>query len=132
MPIITFSVGLLLALWLDMTSPEVTAVSLNSYLLCDAVPKVAGVTWFALKLEETGFITRNVGHDTISTLGFSDTEKCYRLLSAVETQVKVNPTKFHTLVGILRSNAALMDCADMINKSYGRLVVNLLAWDMGE
>lgn len=102
-----------------MTSPEVAAVSLNSYLLCEAVSSVVGVTWFAHKLIETRFITRKVSDDIVLTLGFSDTDKCYRLLSAVKAQVAANPSQFHTLVGILRSEPALISCADVISKSYG-------------
>ena len=103
-----------------MTSPEAAAVSVNSYLLSQAVSNIAGVTWFAQKLTEIGFITSQVKNDVISTLGFSDTDKCSRLLSAVETQVAANPTHFHTLVDILRSQPALMSCVDVITKSYGR------------
>ena len=103
-----------------MTSPEVAAVSLNSHLLSEAVCSTAGVTWFAQKLIETSFITRQVKNDVIFTLGISDIDKCYRLLCAVETQVAANPAQFHTLVGILRTEAALICYADMITKSYGK------------
>ena len=103
-----------------MTSPEVAAVSLNSYLLCEAVSSIAGVTWFVQELTETSFITRKVSDDIVLTPGFSDTDKCYRLLSAVKTQVAANPALFHTLVDILRSEAALMSYADAITNCYGR------------
>ena len=103
-----------------MTSPEAAAVSVNSHLLSEAMPNIVGITWFANKLVESGFITSQVKNDVISTLGFSDTDKCSRLLSAVEAQVAANPGKFHTLVDILRSQSALMNCADVITKSYGR------------
>ena len=103
-----------------MTSPEAAAVSVNSHLLSEAVSIIAGVTWFATKLTERSFITRQVKNDIVSNLGFSDTDKCSRLLSAVETQVATNPAQFHALVDILRSEAALMSYADVITKSYGR------------
>ena len=120
MSIITSAVGgLLLVPWLEMTSPEVAAISLNSHLLSEAVCSTAGVTWFAQKLIETSFITRHVKNDVILTVGISDVDKCYRLLCAVEAQVAANPAEFHTLVGILRSEAALMCYADAIVNSYG-------------
>ena len=105
-----------------MTSPEAAAVSLNSYLLCEAVSSIAGVTWFAQKLTEASFIIRKVSDDIVLTPGFSDTDKCYRLLSAVKTQVAANPALFRTLVDILRSEAALMSYADVMIKSYGRYI----------
>ena len=103
-----------------MTSPEAAAVSVNSYLLSEAVSNVAGVTWFANKLVESGFITCNISDATVLTPGFSDTDKCYRLLSAVKAQVAANPAQFHKLVDILHSQPALMSCVDVITKSYGR------------
>ena len=105
-----------------MTNPEAaaSAVSVNSHLLSEAVSKIAGITWFAQKLTETSFITRHVKNDVISTLGFSDTDKCSRLLSAVELQVAANPAQFDTLVDILYSEAALICYGDMIIQSYGR------------
>lgn len=114
------AVGLLLVPWLEMTSPEAAAISLNSELLCQGVPNVAGVTWFANKLVETAFITSNASDNVVLTPGLSDTDKCYRLLSAVKTQVAANPALFHTLLAILRSQAALETYADAITKSYGR------------
>lgn len=101
-----------------MTSPEAAAVSLNSYLLSEAVSSIAGVNWFAGKLTETGFLTRQKRDGVLST-PVSDANKCWRLLSAVETQVAANPAQFHTLVNILRSEGALMCYADVITKSYG-------------
>ena len=119
-----------------MTSPEAAAVSVNSHLLSEAMPNIAGITWFANKLVESRFITSQVKSDVISTLGFSDTGKCSRLLSAVEAQVAANPAQFHTLVDILRSQPALMNCVDVITKSYGRWRVRWLrVWvniSMGE
>ena len=103
-----------------MTSPEAAAISINSHLLSEAIPNIAGVTWFAQRLTETSFITRQVKNDMISTLAFSDTDKCSRLLSAVEMQVAAYPARFHTLVDILRSEPALIGYADAITKSYGR------------
>ena len=103
-----------------MTSPEVAAVSLNSYLLSEAVCSTAGVTWFAQKLIESSFITRQVKNNIILTVGISDVDKCYRLLCAVETHVAANPAHFHTLVGILRSEAALICYAETITKSCGK------------
>ena len=103
-----------------MTSPEAAAVSVNSHLLSEAMPNIAGITWFANKLVESGFITNQVKSDVILTLGFSDTDKCSRLLSAVEAQVAANPAQFYTLVDILRSQPALMSYGDVITKSYGR------------
>lgn len=107
-----------------MINPEAAAaaISVNSHLLNEAVCSIAGVTWFAQKLTETNFITRQVKNDMASTLGFSDTDKCSRLLSAVEIQVVAKPDQFDKLVGILRSEAALMCYADIIVKSYGTCV----------
>lgn len=104
-----------------MTSAEVAAISRNSQLLCEAVSNVAGVIWFAQKLVDNDFITHQASSSIVATLGHSDMEKCYRLLNAVETQVSVNAALFHTLVDILRSQAALINYADAITKSYGRL-----------
>ena len=103
-----------------MTRSEAAAVSVNFHLLSEAVSNIAGVTWFAQKLTETSFITRQMKNKVLSTLGTSDDDKCCTLLSAVETQVAANPAKFHTLVDILRSDAALMHYADKITDSYGR------------
>ena len=103
-----------------MTSPEARAIFVNSHLLCEVVSKIASVMWFANKLVESSLITSTASDAIVSTLGLSDTDKCYRLLSAVKTQVEVNPAQFHMLVGILRSEPALMSCADRISKSYGR------------
>ena len=105
-----------------MTNPEAaaSAVSINSRLLSEAVSKIAGVTWFAQKLTETSFITRRMRNDVVSTLAINDTDKCSRLLSAVEIKVATNPAQFDTLVDILRSEAALECYADAIIESYGR------------
>ena len=103
-----------------MTSPEAAAIAVNSHLFCEVVSKIAGVMWFANKLVESSFITGTASDAIVLTLGLSATDNCYRLLSAVKTQVEINPAQFHTLVGILRSERALINCADVITKSYGR------------
>ena len=113
----------LVCCWLgatEMTSPEAAAISVNSQLLCEVMYKIAGVTWFANKLVESSFITSTASDAIVLTLGLSDPDKCYRLLSTVKIQVEVNPAQFHTLVGILRSEPALMSYADVMIKSYGR------------
>ena len=79
-----------------MTSPEAAAISVKSHLLCEAMPNIAGITWFAQKLTKTSFITHQVKNDVVSTLNFSDTDKCCCLLSAVEMQVAANAAQFHT------------------------------------
>ena len=100
-----------------MTSAEVAAVFSNSHLCVTAT----GILWFAQKMVESGFTAGQTSSSLVSTVGHSDRERCFHLLGAVEAQVAANPAQFHTIVGILSSEPALMSYADAITKSYGRL-----------
>lgn len=103
-----------------MRSAEEAAFTMSSQFLCEAIANIANTIWFAQKLVENGFITPQASSDIVRTPGYSDTEKCFRLLDAVGTQLKANAALFHTLVDILKSEAALMWVADFITRSYGR------------
>ena len=102
-----------------MRTAEEAAISINSQFLCEAIINIAGIMWFAQKLVETSFITSQACNNILSTTAYSDMEKCYHLLKAVETQLKVNTALFNTLIDILESETALLVVVDVITRSYG-------------
>ena len=91
----------------------------NSSTLCDAITHVSTITAFALSLEDTSFITPDASSSILRSSGYSDQEKCVRLLDAVKTQVKTDPAKFDSFVGILSREPALSFCAKMLTKTFG-------------
>ena len=108
--------------------PELVAISYHSSKLCDAFTSVTSITWFAQKLEETGFITRQASSNVLGTTGCGDQEKCFRLLDAVKVQVGAKRDMFKSFVDILNSEAALSIYAEMVFNSYGK--INLSAHDV--
>ena len=113
-----YTVNLHVTRFVTRTAQE-AAICINSQFLCEAISNIAGTTWFAQKLVETGFITSQARNSIVHTLGYSDMEKCSRLLSAVESQLKANAALFYTFIDILKSEDALMWVVDVITKSYG-------------
>ena len=104
----------------DTPSPELLALQKNSAKLCDGIPNISTVTHFAQSLEERAFIT---SHARLHTVGISDYDKCARLLQAVQAQVKTDPAKFESFVGILRQEPALTCYTDILINSRGEKCV---------
>ena len=102
-----------------MRTAEEAAISINSQFLCEAIIKIADILWFAQKLVENSFITSQACDNILSTTAYSDMEKCYHLLNAVQIQLKVNTALFNTLIDILASETALLVVVDVITRSYG-------------
>jgi hypothetical protein len=98
-------------------SPEFLAVSTNVYDLCSGITNISTVPAFALSLEQRGLITSSASSSILSTNGISEEEKCGRLLKAVQEQLRVDPTKFESFVGIFSSEPALALYAQCLSKS---------------
>ena len=102
-------------------SPEFLAVSTNVYDLCSGITNISTVHAFALSLEQKGLITSSASSSILSTSGISAEEKCRYLLKAVQEQIRVDPTKFESFVGIFSREPALAVYAQRLSKSYGEI-----------
>ena len=91
----------------ETQSPELLALEKNSCTLCRGITSISTVTDFALLLVEQSFITSNASRSILRTTGISEQEKCDRFLDAVREQVRTDPAKFESFVGILRQEPAL-------------------------
>ena len=107
----------------ETQSPELLALEKNISNLCQGVTSISTVTHFAQKLVEQSFITSAASSSILHTTGISDQEKCDRLLGAVREQVRTNPAKFETFVGILRQEPALTFYANILIDTRGEKCV---------
>ena len=103
----------------ETQSPELLALLKNIPKLCQGITLISTVTHFAQKLVEKSFITYDASSSILHTTGISDQEKCDHLLGAVEEQVRTDPAKFETFVGILRQEPALTCFTDILINSRG-------------
>ena len=101
-------------------SPELLALTSHISDLCRGITRVSTITSFALSLEQKGFITSDAKSSILNTPGISDQDKCVRLLDAVKEQVRIDPAKFETIVGIFRREPALSFYADMLTTTRGK------------
>ena len=102
-------------------SPEFLAVSTNVYDLCSGITNISTVHAFALSLEQRGLITSSASSSIMSTSGISAEEKCIRLLKAVQEQIRVDPTKFESFVGIFSREPALAVYAQRLSERCGEI-----------
>lgn len=107
-------------------SPELLALLKNNIKLCDGITTISTVTHFAQSLEGRGFITSHASNSILSTIGYSDYDRCILLLQAVKQQVKINPAMFEPFVEILRQEAAFVCYTDMLIKSSGKECICVL------
>ena len=112
------------------SSPELLALQKHSRFLCSGITSISTVTHFAQSLLENTFITPGASNSIQSTMGFSDQEKCDRLLNAVKEQVRINPAMFDSFVDILKEEGALKVYADHLIKSRGEnyVYVHTVCW----
>ena len=103
----------------ETQSPELLALEKNSSTLCRGITSISTVTDFALLLVEKSFITSSASRSILRTMGVSEHEKCDRFLDAVREQVRTDPSKFESFVGILRQEAALICYTDILINSRG-------------
>ena len=103
----------------ETQSPELLALEKNSSNLCRGITSISTVTDFALLLVEQSFITSNASRSILRTTGISEQEKCDRFLDAVREQVRTDPAKFKSFVGILRQEPALACYTDILINSRG-------------
>ena len=104
----------------ETQSPELLALLKNSSNLCRGITSISTVTDFAQLLVEESFITSSAKSSILGTKGVSEQEKCDSLLDAVREQVRTDPAKFETLVGILRQEPALTCSTDILINSRGK------------
>ena len=103
----------------ETQSPELLALKKNSSNLCKGITSISTVTHFAQSLVEQSFITFDASRVILRTMNYSEEEKCDRLLDAVREQVRTDPAKFESFVGILRQEPALKCYTDILTSSRG-------------
>ena len=103
----------------ETQSPELLALEKNISKLCQGITSISTVTNFAQKLVEWSFITSDASSSILHTRGVSEEEKCDRFLDAVRKQVRTDPAKFESFVGILRQEPALTCYTDILINSRG-------------
>ena len=104
----------------SLPSPELLAITKNSSNLCNGITKASTVTAFALSLEGRGFITSNAKNSVLQTRDITPERQFDMFLDAVKEQVRLDPTKFESFVGIFRCEAALSFYADLVINTRGR------------
>ena len=107
----------------ETQSPELLALEKNSSKLCQGITSISTVTDFALLLVEKSFITSSASSSILHTMGVSEQQKCGRFLDAVREQVRTDPAKFKSFVGILRQEPALTFYANILINTRGEKCV---------
>ena len=107
----------------ETQSPELLALEKNISKLGQGITSILTVTHFALSLVEQSFITYDASSSILHTIGISDLEKCDRLLGAVREQVRTDPAKFKSFVGILGQKPALTFYANILINTRGEKCV---------
>ena len=102
------------------SSPELKAISNNTANICRGITTAYTVTSFAQSLEQEGFITSDAKRSILGAIHVSPQEQCDKLLNSVEEQVRMDPTKFESFVGIFSREPALKTYADLLIKTRGR------------
>ena len=109
-------------------SLEVVVLQRNSCLICETIVNCADIVWFANRITEEVFLTSQAKSSILRTTGISDFEKCSRLISAVETQVKVAPSKYSKFISILQEEPVMQSVVTVLSESYGMLYLPLNAY----
>ena len=107
----------------ETQSPELLALEKKISKLCQGITSISTVTHFAQKLVEQSFITYDASSSILHTTGISDQDKCDRLLGAVREQVRTDPARFNSFVGILRQEPALTVYANILINTRGEKCV---------
>ena len=102
-------------------SPEAVVLQRNSSLICEAIVNCADIVWFANRITEETFLTSQAKSSILRTTGISDFEKCSRFISAVETQVKVDSSKYIIFINILQEEPVMRSVVTILSESYGTL-----------
>ena len=105
---------------------EVLVLRRNGSLICEMIVNCVGVVWFANRITEEMFLTTQAKSSIIHTAGISDLEKCSRLISAVETQVKVDSSKYLKFINILQEEPVMQSVVTTLSESYSMLCSVLL------
>ena len=100
---------------------EAVVLQRNSSLICEAIVNCVDIVWFANRITEEMFLTSQAKSSILRTTGISDFEKCSRLISAVETQVKVAPKKYIKFINILQEEPVMQSVVTILSESYGLL-----------
>ena len=98
-------------------SSELLTIQKKKSLICEAVVNCVGITWFAKRIMEEGFISSEAQGD-IHMHGVSSYTKCSQLLSAVETQVKADYSKYSVFIQILSEQPVLCAIVDVLTGKY--------------
>ena len=84
----------------------------------DAVASCASVHKIADKLTEKGFISPELRSDILDNASLR--ERSRRLVDAVRTQVKLNPSQFEVFIGILEEQPSLKSLAAQLKQDCGK------------
>ena len=103
----------------ETQSPELLALLKNSSKLCRGITSISTVVHFALSLVEQSFITSDASSSILRTVGISEQVMCDRLLDAVKEQVRTDPAKLESFIGILKKEPALSCYTDILINSRG-------------
>ncbi len=100
--------------------PQLRIIEKYASELKEAIESCASVHRFADKLVEKHFITRQRQSDILYHPNFSPLEKSGRLVDAIRSQVKLNPSNFGVFIGILEEESPLKSLAAQLKQDYGR------------
>ena len=104
---------------MDTTAcPELLTIQKKKSLVCEAITTCVGITWFAKRIMEEGFISSDAQSDIVHMHGVSSYTKCNQLLSAIEAQVKIDSSKYSVFMEILKEQAVLHSTVDMLSGWY--------------
>ena len=120
----TSAVAAFLAIMATLGRLEVVVLQRNSCLICETIVNCADIVWFANRITEEVFLTSQAKSSILRTTGISDFEKCSRLISAVETQVKVAPSKYFKFISILQEEPVMQSVVTVLSESYGMLYLH--------
>ncbi len=106
-------------------TPELRIVEKYASEVKEAVASCESVHKFADKLVEKKFISRHLQSDILYHPS-SPLEKSGRLIDAVRSQVKLNPSNFCVFIGLLEEESPLKSLAAQLNQDYGRHCTNVM------
>ncbi len=102
-----------------MESPELCIIRKYASEVKEAVANCASVHKFADKLVEKEFISLQLQSDILYHPS-SPLEKSGRLIDAVRSQVKLNPSNFGVFINILEEQSPLKSLAAQLKQDYGK------------
>lgn len=102
-------------------SPELDVIDRYCSSLTDQVAKCTTVCYFATKLVETKFISRDCqSHILDQQRSLSAQDRARELMDAVRCKVESEPAMFDALLSILKGQPVLESLATQMRQKYGR------------